>query len=54
MLDRIDRMMAIVAKAVITAVIEGFAACACSIHMPVGYGDTSPSSQEFSSPPRWK
>jgi hypothetical protein len=54
MLDRIDRMMAIVAKVVMTAVIEGFAAYAGSVHVPAGYDDTSPSSQDFSSPRRWK
>jgi hypothetical protein len=41
MFATIDRMMAIVAKGVITAVIDGFAAYACSVYMPPNYGDTS-------------
>jgi hypothetical protein len=50
MFGTIDRVMGIVAKSVVTAVIEGFAAYACSIHMPPGYGDSS--GQEFRSSPR--
>jgi hypothetical protein len=53
MLDTIDRVIATVARAVVTALIEGFAACAASVHMPVGYGDASPSGEEFSSSQRW-
>lgn len=54
MLGTIDRMMVSVAKGVIAAVIEGFAAYASSVHMPVGYGDSLPSGREFWSSPRRK
>lgn len=54
MFGTIDRVMGIVAKSVITAVIEGFAAYACSVHMPPGYDDTSPSSPGSPSSPRRK
>jgi hypothetical protein len=47
MFTTIDRMMAIVAKGVITAVIDGFAAYACSVYMPPNYGENSPSNQDF-------
>jgi len=52
MLGTIDWMMATVAKGVLTAVIEGFAAYASSVHTPVGYGDPLPSGLESPSSPR--
>jgi len=54
MLSTIDRMIAIAAKGVITAVIEGFAAYACSVYTPPGYGDISRSSPASPSSPRRK
>jgi len=47
-------MIAIAAKGVITAVIEGFAAYACSVYTPPGYGDISRSSPASPSSPRRK
>jgi hypothetical protein len=49
MFATIDRVMASVAKGVITAVIDGLAAYACSVYVPPNYGDTSSSSRGFSS-----
>jgi hypothetical protein len=52
MFSTIDRVMGIVAKSVIAAVIEGFAAYACSVRMPRGDGDISASSRRSPSSPR--
>lgn len=54
MFGTIDRVMGIVAKSVLTAVIDGFAAYAYSIHMPPSYGDSLPSGQEFPASSRRK